>query len=74
MTKVDVQFVDLQSKYQFDNCTEFIYGATDEDRISINNKIIQISGKDGNNVIVSRYEIPNLIKSLKLALQYYCFK
>ena len=48
MTKVDVQFVDLQSKCQFDNCTEFLYGAKDEDRISINNKIIQIYDKDGN--------------------------
>lgn len=74
MTEVDVQFVDLQSKYQFDNCTEFIYGATDEDRISMNNKIIHISDKDGNNISVSRYEIHNLIKSLKLALQYYYFK
>ena len=74
MTEVDVQFVDLQSKYQFDNCTEFIYGATDKDRILMNDEIINITDKDGNSVSISRYEILNLIKSLKLALQYYYFK
>lgn len=74
MTEVNVQFVDLESKYQFDNYTEFIYGATDKDRVLLNNEIIQITDKNDNSVSVSKYEIFNLIKSLKLALQYYYFK
>ena len=70
--EVDVQFIDCESKYEFSIDSVFIYGESVYDCINFEFKdVIKISDTNGQNIIVTKQEIPNLIKALQFAQRYY---